>query len=364
MKNGMTSRGASAAACAVLLAAAPAVAAEIMVDVNDFTASAGPSPTLGTDGDTAVTEIRVDGDPVVETPVSARVYGRVGSTAAVTVSVGSSTLVARMTGEFVDLGNGFGRAYFGSGTGFFTSQTFAGVDVSQFQSAVALEAVGFDFSSDGEFDDEVSFDFALDNDAEPADAPSSAFASNVAASSTSSASLNAFGAAESGVTINFADDGDSDLAGLLLEPLGIRVDVASLLGSVHIDVDAGTVGGGSFTLGDGAGNTLDLTLTGGTSTDLDGDEFTFSADLAGAFSGNTFGGQDVSSFAGGFTGVVDGFGLSDGLINGGSDSDTSLLFTLNAAAIPEPSAAALFGVGGLLVATRRRRAGCNSAVAG
>ena len=169
-------------AVAGLFGAASAASAqtEINIDLNDFTVTSTGSGgvvtglDLGTDDDTAVTEIRIDGNPVVEFTSGVEFTGSLtldglavtGGSYTLTGEGGNSFTVSNITGSIVNSGNGFDLALFLTGDGFFSGDTFEGVDVSVFNAAEPLQVsiIGFDFNSDlldsvGSFDDEASFDF-------------------------------------------------------------------------------------------------------------------------------------------------------------------------------------------------------------
>ena len=163
-------------------AAAVAQAAnEIKIDLNDFTVTSVDGDNdgvvdglmFGTDGDTAVTEILIDGDPVETFTTSVNFSGML-SLSGTTVTGGQLVLadldgnvfnVANVGGSIVSIGNAFDLALFMTGVGDFNSDVFEGVDVSDFNEnePLSVSILGFDFDNEllstvGYTDEDGSFD--------------------------------------------------------------------------------------------------------------------------------------------------------------------------------------------------------------
>lgn len=161
------------------LASAASAATELSIDLNDFTVTSGGSNgvvdtlNFGTDDDTAITEIRLDGDPAATFTSGVDVSGSLSLGAGNTVTGGSFTLVgeggssytvSNVSGQWVDSGNAIEISLFLNGTGEFDSDTFEGVDVSDFSNnALPVSIIGFNFdrelfSTIGAVDEDASID--------------------------------------------------------------------------------------------------------------------------------------------------------------------------------------------------------------
>ena len=162
--------------------AVASAANEIKIDLNDFTVTSLDNDndgvvdglSFGTDGDTAVTEILIDGMPVETFTTSVNFSGEL-MLDGTTVTGGQLILadldgnvfnVANVGGSIVSIGNAFDLALFMTGVGDFNSDVFEGVDVSDFNDNEPLNVsiLGFDFANEllstvGFVDDESSFEF-------------------------------------------------------------------------------------------------------------------------------------------------------------------------------------------------------------
>ena len=189
--NKYLSLGVAAAAGTFAFAGVASAQTELKVDLNDFTVTSSSSTggevdtlTFGTDADTAITEILIDGNPVSEFDNTVTFSGQINlnpddSTSEIdgTVGSGSFTLTGAggtnltvdfVNGRYMDSGNGIQVVFFLNGQSSFDADTFEGVDIGRFgnSSGLPTSLIGFFFDRElfttaGYVDDDASFDFMV-----------------------------------------------------------------------------------------------------------------------------------------------------------------------------------------------------------
>ena len=188
--NKYLSLGVAAAAGTFAFAGVASAQTELKVDLNDFTVTSSSSTggevdtlTFGTDADTAITEILIDGNPVSEfdntvtfsgqinlnpDDSTSEIDGTVGSGSFTLTGVGGTSIVVDfVNGTYMDSGNGIQVVFFMNGLANLDGDTFEGVDVTRFNSFDNLQTsiIGFYFDrslfSTPGFTEDASFDFLL-----------------------------------------------------------------------------------------------------------------------------------------------------------------------------------------------------------